>query len=353
MSELLTWSLDLGYWRGVRVRIHLLLVVFAILGPVLAALSPEPRFLRAVCIEGLVFVCLFIHELGHAIASWLVRVEPEDVLLGPWGNLVSPPACFRPQETPWIPLGGIIASGITAFIVAVTLSMNGALMVFSPFGNVDDAGAPVLIALQTKTFATPLSTIWIFGWFGWINWVLFLVNIIPALPMDGGRVVRAIVARSEMHPRDSVIVPLMARACAVLLGLVGIFRLLQGRVDNFLTLVLLAVLIEMLVRLESRIFEEGGEYETGAFGYDFSQGYTSLESSAAKVRPYRESTIKRWRRRRSENRRLRRQMQEAAEERRLDEILDKLHRLGKSALSEEENRFLVRVSSRIRGRAKE
>ena len=77
------------------------------------------------------------------------------------------------------------------------------------------------------------------------------------------------------------------------------------------------------------MLEDGGYFEDGVFGYDFSEGYTSLENSAAKVRPYKESALRRWRRRRSELRRQRRMIREAAEERRMDEILDKLHREGR------------------------
>ncbi len=95
------------------------------------------------------------------------------------------------------------------------------------------------------------------------------------------------------------------------------------------------------------MLEDGGYFEDGVFGYDFSEGYTSLESGTAKVRPYRESALKRWRRRRSELRRQRRMAREAAEEKRMDEILEKLHREGRSALTDEEHRFLVRVSTRI------
>ena len=51
---------------------------------------------------------------------------------------------------------------------------------------------------------------------------------------------------------------------------------------------MLALLIELLVRSESRMLEDGGYFEDGVFGYDFSEGYTSLENSAAKVRPYKE-----------------------------------------------------------------
>jgi stage IV sporulation protein FB len=104
------------------------------------------------------------------------------------------------------------------------------------------------------------------------------------------------------------------------------------------------------VRSEARMLEDGGFLDDGVFGYDFSEGYTSLESGAAKVRPYRESALKRWRRRRSDLRRQRRMAREAAEERRMDEILDKLYREGRSALTDEEHRFLIRVSVKYRNR---
>ena len=100
------------------------------------------------------------------------------------------------------------------------------------------------------------------------------------------------------------------------------------------------------------MLEDGGYFEDGVFGYDFSEGYTSLESAAPKVRPFRESSLKRWRRRRSELRRQQRMIREAAEEKRMDEILEKLHREGRSALTAEEHRFLVRVSTRYRNRTK-
>jgi hypothetical protein len=108
----------------------------------------------------------------------------------------------------------------------------------------------------------------------------------------------------------------------------------------------------LIVRAETRMLEDGGFFEDGVFGYDFTEGYTSLEGSAAKVRPYRESALKRWRRRRSDLRRQRQQAREAAEDRRMDEILEKLHREGRAALSDEEHRFLIRVSAKYRNRPK-
>ena len=100
----------------------------------------------------------------------------------------------------------------------------------------------------------------------------------------------------------------------------------------------------VLVRIEARSLEDGGYFEDGVFGYDFSEGYTSLESRRPRYGRRAKS--------RSnagaapiELRRQRRIAREAAEEARMDEILEKLHRAGRSALTDEEHRFLVRVSA--------
>jgi hypothetical protein len=226
----------------------------------------------------------------------------------------------------------------------------GAHLAWNPLGHAQDPGAPTLVSGE---LARQLTPVWFVGWFGYLNYVLMLVNLIPALPFDGGRMFRAYLAGSSFDAgRDRLYAPTTARACAAVLFLAGLVRLFFE--SNGLTLIALAFLIMLYVRAESRLMEEGGFLDEGIFGYDFSQGYTSLESSAAKVRPRpsRESPLTRWRRRRTEARRQRMIDREEAEERRMDEILDKLHREGKSSLTSEENRFLVRVSARYRNRSK-
>ena len=250
-----------------------------------------------------------------------------------------------------VALAGPVTNAAVVLITALGLSLAfGAQFVWNPFGNGQDSGAPLLPATARRP--RPFRTAWFFGWFGYLNWVLLLANLIPALPFDGGRVLRAFLASSSVSPaKDVLYAPMTAHVCATLLGLVGLVRLLGGKSDG-ITLISLALLIELMVRTEARMLEDGGFFEDGVFGYDFSEGYTSLEGSAAKVRPYRESALKRWRRRRSELRRQRRQAREAAEERRMDEILEKLYREGRSALTDEEHRFLVRVSAKYRNRPK-
>ena len=131
----------------------------------------------------------------------------------------------------------------------------------------------------------------------------------------------------------------------MIVGFAGVIRLMLSWGADGWTLIGIALVIEYMVRIEARMLEDGGYFDDGLFGYDFSEGYTSLEGGTAAVRPHRESALKRWRRRRSDLRRQRRMAREAAEERRMDEILEKLYREGRAALTDEENRFLVRVSA--------
>jgi len=354
MTDILTWSpISLGRWFGTTVRVHISLIIFmagSLIYSVLATKGHLNQFPGASCWLVLLLIALFVHELAHAVTAAWLDCDQEDVHLWPLGSLVGPSFAPRSSEHFLVALAGPVASGAIFLGCAFGVSLYaGAQFVWSPFGNEVDAGAP---RLASGDLAAPLSPVWIVGWFGYLNLVLMLTNVIPALPFDFGRMLRAYLSStSVVSSRESIAAPWTAHACAVLLGLIGVVRLATGRLDG-ITPILLGLFIEVLVRLEARMLEDGGYFEDGVFGYDFSEGYTSLESGAAKVRPYRESALKRWRRRRSDLRRQRRIDREIAEEKRMDEILEKLHREGRSALTDEEHRFLIRVSTRYRNRTK-
>ncbi|WP_165231554.1 site-2 protease family protein [Aquisphaera insulae] len=362
MSDPLMWSpIRLGRWFGTTVRVHVFLILFVVGKLLMALLATRAedgvrQLSQTLCWLSLLLAALAIHELAHALAAYWLGVEQEDVHLWPLGNLVSPAASARGSEPVMVALAGPVVSG--ALFLGIGLGLYfiaGATTVWNPFGNpphgdLTDTGAPTL---ADGSLASPLSRVWFVGWFGYLNYLLFVANLLPALPFDNGRVLRAYLSsHSDTSSRDSIYAPWMAHAFAAILFLGGLARLVIYWRSDGVTLILLAVLIEWLVRTESRMLEDGGYFEDGVFGYDFSEGYTSLENSAAKVRPYRESAVRRWRRRRSELRRQRRMAREAAEEQRMDEILDKLHREGRAALNDEEQRFLVRVSNRYRNRSK-
>ena len=348
MTDILTWSINLGRWSGVQIRVHYFLIFFAVGRLLSAAVAPGHPVAATACWLLILLVVLALHELGHAAVAMYQNVDPDEIRLWPLGNFAVPSGSNRANDNVFVASAGLATSGLLAVTSAIILATAGARMVLGPFGSGTDAGAPFL--LNSTAQVTAFRPLWFVGWFGYLNWVVFLANLIPALPLDGGRILRAILARSSVGiTRDNPYPQWTARGFAVVLAIAGLFKMFSSFSDG-VTLFALAFLIELIVRSESRMMEDGGFFDDGVFGYDFSEGYTSLESSAAKVRPYRESALKRWRRRRSELRRRRRLAREAAEDQRMDEILEKLHVHGKAALTDEEHRFLVRVSTKLRNR---
>lgn len=358
MSDPFSWTLRLGRWGGVRVSVHVLLLFFAA-GKLLGALLGDPKqgpggllaFEQTLAWLGLLLLALALHELGHALAALRVGLTPDDVRLWPLGSLSGPQGVpvSRSHETFLVAMAGPLTSLVIAVMIGISLSFSHVHMILNPFGADGNGDGSPLTAAGKPVAA--FTSLWWLGWFGYLNWIIFLANLIPALPMDGGRMLRAVLAGPTFGTsKDGLIAPWTARTFAIVLALVGFYRLVFQGADGGLTLILLAVLIEWMFRYELRMLEEGGYFEESLFGYDFSEGYTSLEGSAPKVRPHQESALARWRRRRSDARRHRREAQEAAEEQRMDEILAKIHNLGKDSLTDEEYRFMLRVSARIKGR---
>jgi Zn-dependent protease len=356
MSDPIQWTIKLGRVGGVRVSLHVLLLVFAF-GKLLNATVFDPNettdALQTLSWLGLLLLALVLHELGHAAIAFREGFPQDEVRLWPLGSLNGPQPVpiSRASDAFLVAIAGPLTNLALALITALGLTFADAQMVLNPFGHDGDGnGAPLLV---TGKAVQAFTVLWWLGWFGYINWVLFLVNLIPALPMDGGRMLRALLAGPTFGTKkDGLIAPWTARTFAIILGLVGLYRLVFQGAEGGIALISIAVLIEWMFRYESRMLEEGGYYEEGLFGYDFSEGYTSFDSTAPIDRPARETALARWRRRRSDLRRTRREAQEAAEDQRMDEILAKIHTYGRETLTDEENRFLIRVSAKFKGRSR-
>jgi hypothetical protein len=121
-------------------------------------------------------------------------------------------------------------------------------------------------------------------------------------------------------------------------------------VGNELLALALAICIFFACRMQWIMLEGGGE--DALLGYDFSQGYTSLERDqpAPRRRRRRPNFWQRWWQRRVQRKLQRQQEQREAEERRMDELLAKVQQKGLQSLSDEERRFLKRVSDKYRNR---
>ena len=94
--------------------------------------------------------------------------------------------------------------------------------------------------------------------------------------------------------------------------------------------------------------------EDSLFGYDFSQGYTSLEKDEETPplppKEKKQNFIQRWLAQRAAKKEQQEKEQREADDRRMDELLDKIQKFGKESLTDEEERFLKRVSDRFKNK---
>jgi Zn-dependent protease len=178
----------------------------------------------------------------------------------------------------------------------------------------------------------------------WINWFLLLLNLLPGFPLDGGRMFQAILWWRSDYRQATLAAVVAGFIVMVIIGLYGV-------VINDVMPLLLAFFIYFTCKQQWFVLETGGDEPT--FGYDFSQGYTSLERdqpAASPPRRKRPNFIQRWLQRRAQRKAQRQQETREAEERRMDELLEKVQQHGLQALTDEERRFLTRVSARYRNR---
>ena len=349
MREHSLWSIGLGRWGGVTVRLHMFFVLFAALTLMLASqhgLQNGQAGFVGLAVGSLVLLLLsvLLHELAHAVVAVRLGAYVDQIVVGPIGGMVP----FRMPSNPRCelvisvagPLANLLICLICVPIVWLWLDLSpiSLLNPLQPFNLI--SGTIVQVSFKLAF---------------WINWFLFLVNVLPAYPLDGGRALRAalLVVRPDMNLRTAVIqVATLAKISALGLCIAAWFVSTWTPVNPipiWFALVLLAICIFFSARYElDRFQEEQGGDEL--FGYDFSQGYTSLEQSTDTTSFADPSPLARWIERRREQRHRRQRETEEDEDRRVDEILSRLNEGSMNALSAEDRRLLNRVSARYRSR---
>jgi Zn-dependent protease len=171
-------SLRLGKFFGIDLYVHgtfWLLPLFVLFsgvmsGGTLAAIGGELVFIFAI------FGCVALHEVGHALAARAYGIGTRDITLYPVGGVAS---LERMPEKPGREIAIALAGPAVNFVIAAALFaglLGGAL--FNPWAV---AAGPDAV----ERFASKLM---------WANVILGVFNLLPAFPMDGGRVLRAVLA---------------------------------------------------------------------------------------------------------------------------------------------------------------
>jgi Zn-dependent protease/CBS domain-containing protein len=200
------WSWKLGRIAGIELRVHatfLILLAWAALSGYQAARTAAGALSGIVFILAL-FASVVLHELGHALVARRFGVPTRDITLLPIGGVA------RLESIPKEPRQELqVAAAGPAVTFAIAALIFGALRLLSiPIsapGNVLTTGTGLLSQLL------------------WANVTLLLFNLLPAFPMDGGRMFRAILALRWDYVRATDVAAQVGKGFALLFGVVGLF----------------------------------------------------------------------------------------------------------------------------------
>jgi len=214
---------------------------------------------------------------------------------------------------------------------------------------------PSLSALQSGESLDGLAILKLIFW---TNWSLMLINLLPVFPFDGGRSLHAVTQFFWPESNTSQTLLGICRLGKVVSAMLLLFACFKhAQPEMWLALSTLSIYIFFYSRREELQHAEVEREEDTVFGYDFSQGYTSLERSLEEhegtdqpVPAPRQNLFARWMEQRREAKRERERKQEADDERRVDEVLGRLHQHGMRSLSQDDRALLDRVSKRYRSR---
>ena len=199
------WSLTVARVAGSEIRIHVtFLLLLAWIGIASYLQGGANAAIDSVLFVIAVFACVALHELGHALAARRYGIATPDITLLPIGGLARLSRIpERPSEEIVIALAG---PAVNVLIAAILILVLGARVGVSELADLED---PAL------GFAARLAS---------VNVFLVLFNLIPAFPMDGGRVLRALLSYRLGRRRATEVAAMVGEGLAFVLGFVGLFN---------------------------------------------------------------------------------------------------------------------------------
>jgi Zn-dependent protease len=247
-------SLTIGYIAGIRLKVHwtfFLLLAWILLSSLTAG-SADPTALLRVGFVVTLFGCVVLHELGHALAARWFGIPTRDITLLPIGGVA------RLERMPRKPVQELI---VALAGPAVNVIIAGLLFAFLAFR--EGIAGLAAVPLGTGAFLQQLMT---------VNVILVLFNLLPAFPMDGGRVLRALLAMFLDYTRATQVASRLGQVCAVGLGLLGLANPI---------LLLVAVFVFFAASTEARQVEAREQLAGRLVRDGMIRGYLAVPANAS------------------------------------------------------------------------
>ncbi len=198
------WSFQIARIAGIDVRIHAtFLLLLAWIGFSHYASDGFAAMVGGLAFILLLFTCVVLHEFGHALAARAYGIRTPDITLLPIGGVAR---LERMPDNPWQELVVAMAGPAVNVVIAF-----GLFVVIGKFFGVDD------LASVGEGRADLLASLFA------VNVMLVVFNLVPAFPMDGGRILRALLAMRLKHARATRIAAAVGQAVAVIFALIGAF----------------------------------------------------------------------------------------------------------------------------------
>jgi len=224
----MNWSIKLFKIKGIEVKVHLTFVLILIWAAYQWSVSTGEGLMGAVfgiVATLLLFASVTLHEFGHSLQALKFGIPVHDITLMPMGGVA------RIEEIPEDPGKEIriaIAGPLVNFIIAGVLFGIGLLLNTRAIISLDE----LYLSMGQVSWNGMLAYLTM------TNLLLGLFNLIPAYPMDGGRILRASLAKRLGHSKATNIAVNVGQGLALLFGL-------WGFMNGSYTLVLIAIFVWM------------------------------------------------------------------------------------------------------------
>lgn len=198
---------------GIDIRLHFTFPLILIWGAIqwMGPYGPRGALFGALLMAAL-FACVALHEMGHALVARRLGIPVREIVLLPIGGIAflgrNP---RRPMDELLIAVAGPAVNVVIAAVLGVVMMVRGGFT--AAFDSAVRAGGPGEPSLTTALF-----------WLLSSNVMLVLFNLVPAFPMDGGRILRALLGFGMGFARATRVAAGVGQVLAVVFGTWAIFR---------------------------------------------------------------------------------------------------------------------------------
>ncbi len=223
-------SLNLGKYAGIPLKVHwtFSFIFLFVIGLGLSKNREWPEIGIILVLVAVSFFCVTLHEYGHALMAKRFKVKTIDIILSPIGGLARLERLpDKPIQEFLIAIAGPLVNVAIGLVIALVLLASGKTVLIdldSSVSNLDNWGAYLSLVL-------------------YINLLLFLFNLIPAFPMDGGRILRSLLSMKLGKRRSTDIASWIGYIIALGFIIVGFFI-------SYYTLSIIGVFVMVMARGE-------------------------------------------------------------------------------------------------------